>query len=426
MLTVRGGALLVAAVVLGLVARLIGVAELYIVAATAGALVIAGAIAVRLSTATISVRRGVSEDRILHGGRIEATLELRNDARIPAALLLVEDTAPRALAEDPRFVVPGLGAGRTASLSYPLAGTVRGRYTIGPARIRVRDPFSLAQRVRKYQTTDEVLVYPAIERLGALGAPGSHHVSGSSAVRRIFSSGDEFYTMREYVTGDDLRQVHWPSTAHRQTLMVRQQEQPWQAEATVLCDTRHASYLDVGANSPFEKAISVAASIIWHLADERYGVRLVTTGDEAHLVHGRRRGVSWRESLDRLAEVKPSRATTLGAAAATAARHGEGLFIAVIAPPPGNKPLPDHPDVLSLIATGRRFGARMAVVIAPGSGRARSRADETAGLLRAAGWKVTVVGAAEPLAPAWSALSGRASWRDRGASPTPSDLTAKP
>ncbi|MDP8969602.1 MAG: DUF58 domain-containing protein, partial [Actinomycetota bacterium] len=308
-ITQRGLALLGCAGLVWLVGRLLGIPELYIVAGSSAGLVAAGAVAVRLSSATISVRRDLTARRLHHGGSAEAVIELRNDARLPASLLLVEDGGHHALAAPPRFVVPGLGPGRTVTLSHRVYGNARGRFTVGPLRISVRDPFGATQRVRRYTATDEFVVYPRIEALDTDLPVGVHRGSGASQDRRLLSAGDEFYTMREYVTGDDLRMVHWPSTAHRARLMVRQQEQQRQSQATVLCDTRAAAHQGVGARSTLEKAVSAAASVIWHLADRGYQVRLVTEGQEQTAAVEPRAAL-----LERLAEVRPSRIPGLAAA----------------------------------------------------------------------------------------------------------------
>ncbi len=404
MVTRRGACLLVGAVALWAVGRFLGVAELYVVAAATAALVAVGALAVRLSTSTISVRRRVAPARIPGGGQGEVTVELRNDARVPAAVLLVEDTCHHVLSDPPRFVVTGLGAGRATSVRYALQGAARGRYVIGPLRVRVRDPFGVAQRIRRYRGTDDVVVYPRIEPLGGPASPGTPRGSGSSDTRRLFNTGDEFYTMREYVLGDDLRQVHWPSTARRQTLMVRQQEQPWQAEATVFCDTRLVAHRDVGPSSSLEKAVSVAASLVWHLADEGFRLRLVTETDIRPDLT--RRTQPWELLLDRLAELAPSRAASLAPALQRLrAAGGEGLLAAVVAPPPGDEPVARHPDVRALLATGRAYGGRVALVVDPGR-QARDRATDLAGVLRAAGWRATTISPSQPLAERWRPLTG--------------------
>ena len=399
MVTRRGGALIFGAAALWATARFLGVSELYVVAVAALALVVCATIAVRVSTANVSMRRHVSPTRVLAGGTGEVTLELRNDARLPAALLLVEDACPATLAPAPRFVIPVLGAGRTTGVSYRISGEQRGRYTVGPVRLRVRDPFGLAQRIRRYTGREEVIVYPRIEPLEDPPAPGTHNGSGSSAIRRLFNTGDEFYTMREYVTGDDLRQVHWPSTAHRQKLMVRQQEQPWEAEATVVCDTRIEAHRQIGPQSPVEKAISLAASLVWHLADDGFTLRLLTEADQ------RTPAVQpWTVMLDRLAELEPTRLQSLSPALQRLrGGSGEGLLAVVAATPPGDEPVARHPDVRALLQAGRSFHGRLALVV--DNGRS-DRAAQTVALLRTAGWRATAILPSETLASAWRSLGG--------------------
>ena len=399
MITRRGGFLLFGAAGLWALGRFLGVAELYVVSVATAALVICSTIAVRIATANVSVRRTVAPTRLLSGGSAEVKLELRNDARLPAALLLVEDSCSTALSAPPRFIVPGLGAGRTTVVRYPIAGASRGKYLIGPMRLRVRDPFGLAQRIRRYSSREEVVVYPYIEPLEDPPAPGMHAGSGSSAIRRLFNTGDEFYTMREYVVGDDLRQVHWPSTAHRQKLMVRQQEQPWEAEATVLCDTRMPAHRHLGPGSPLEKAISLAASLIWHLADDGFTLRLITETEQ------RRPTVApWSLLLDRLAEAEPSKVEHLGPALQRLrGGGGEGLFVAVVAAPPGDGPIATHPDVRALLQAGRSFHGRMGLIVDTGRG---TRAADTVALLRTAGWRATVITPQQTLASQWRNLGG--------------------
>ncbi|HWB71985.1 MAG TPA: DUF58 domain-containing protein, partial [Egibacteraceae bacterium] len=399
LITPRGLALLGCALLAWLVGRLLGVAELYVAAASAGALVAAGAIAVRVGSESIAVRRGLTTRFIHHGGSAEVLLTLRNDARLAAPLLLVEDAHHRALAPPARFVVPGLVSGRSVTLRYRLHGATRGRFTVGPVRITVRDPFGATQRVRRYSGCDRVVVYPRIEPLGTDLPRGAHQGSRASPDRRVLLAGDEFYTMREYVTGDDLRLVHWPSTAHRARLMVRQHEQFRHAQATVLCDARAAAHVGAGADSTLEKSVSAAASVVWHLADRGYQLRLVTVERHGPAVIESRQAL-----LARLAELRPSRAASLAPAlAAMKAQGGEGVVVAVVAPPPGGGPPTRHPDVRALLGAGRSFSDRVALVVA---GRDDDRAQVLAALLVAAGWRAVTVSPSDRLADRWALVAG--------------------
>jgi uncharacterized protein (DUF58 family) len=412
MLTRRGVALLLGAVALTVVGRFLGVYELYVAAVTAAAVVLVGVVSVRLGSASVATRRSVTPQRLNFGGSGEVSLDLRNDARMPGSLLLVEDACPPALGARPRFVVPGLARGATVTLRYELGGGARGRYRVGPLRVRIRDPFGTAERVRRYRSSDELLVYPRIERLGAGMPSGSHHGSGSSDSRRLLNTGDEFHTMREYVTGDDLRQVHWRSTARRATLMIRQQEQPWQAQATILCDTRAASHAGPRSSERFERAVSMAASLVRHFADRRYQLRLVTETDIGAPVVER-----WEALLDRLAGAAPSRVAGLTPILGLlrAGSQGGGLLAAVLAPPPGTIAVARHPDLRALLAAGRGFSGRVALVVDPGGQEGSARARELAGLLAVGGWRAARVEAGRPFADSWQELLGRSGRQAVGA-----------
>lgn len=402
-MTPRGVAILAGAVLVIAVGRLLGVAELYVVGAATGALVIVAWIVARFASANVVARRTLSGTRLLAGGSVGVNLEVRNASRLPATLLLVEDRCPPSLGSSPRFVVPGLRPAQTQALPYRLTGTVRGRYAVGPVTIRVRDPFGLAERVRRYHRTDEVLVYPVIETLPRLPGGGIHRGSGSSNRRRLYAAGDEFYTMREYAQGDDLRQVHWPSTAHRQKLMVRQQELAWQAQATILCDARALAHRGMGPHSTLERTISATASVLWHLADQGYSLRLAT--DETKQPPPVER---WGVLLDRLAELRPGRATALNAALERLRGSGEGLLWAILAPPPGEEDLGTSPEVRALLRAGRAYSGRMAIVtVDRGRRLSFERGTSLARLLNASGWRAAALALDEPLVDVWRSLGAR-------------------
>lgn len=409
MLTSRGITLVTAGVLAWLAGRTLGIGELYAVSVACLAAVLLGVAYVRLSTGSVSSRRQVDQNRVVAGQRIEVSLELRNDAPLPSPTLLLTEQLPAAFAADghpadageARFVLGGLGPGRRAQAVYTAAAAVRGRYEVGPLEVRVRDPFGAAERVRRYAATTEVVVYPLVEPLPATAVRGVHMGAGAADTRRIFAAGDEFFGIREYVSGDDLRHVHWASTAHRQTLMVRQMEQPWQAHATVFLDTREHAHTG-GPHGTLEKAVSAAASVVNHLAQQGYVVRLVTD-----VSVGRIGPAPWQEAMDRLAVLRPSRSAAL-APSLNATRGGEGLFVAVLALPPGEVDPSRHPDMRALHGV-KGFGQRLALVTTtPGP---NPRAERTCGLLRGSGWQATTLRPGQPLAVAWDTLTRPASRR---------------
>ncbi len=400
-MTQRGVVVLAGGVLAWLVGRLLGIAELYAVAVAAVVLVGLSVAYVRLTTSTVDARRQVLERRISAGGEVPVAVDLRNAARLPTPTLLVADARPPGLhARDhvdgtARFVVPGIRPGRQVRLPYRLHAQVRGRYAIGPLTVRVRDPFGLAERVRRYTSTGEVIVYPRIEPLADGAIRGVHVGTATSDNRRVFSTGDEFYTMREYVQGDDLRLVHWPSTAHRQSLMVRQQEQSWQAHATLFLDARAAAHRGEGPDSTLEKTVSITASLVWHLADRGYAQRLLTDAPGGRLLTE-----SWDVLLDRLA-VLPASPYPAIAPALQKTRGGEGLFVAVIGVPPGRTPPPSSPEVRALSQV-RGYTQKLCLVVADRP--AEPRAEATAAVLGVAGYRAVTISPHEPLPARWAEL----------------------
>lgn len=397
--TARGTGLLLGSGVLWMVGRLIGVGELSIVAAAAVCLVVAGAVAVRTGSAAVAVRRRLSTSRLHHGEQAEVRIDLRDEARWRRApLMLVEDDCPWALGDRPRVVVAGLRPGASATVRYRITGSARGRYRVGPVRLGLRDPFGTVERVRRYHGSDEVVVYPRIEPLPAGVTHDGHRGTDRSGRPRHGSAGDEFHTLREYVPGDDLRLVHWRSSARRGKLLVRQRELRRESEATVFCDTRALAHRGAGPESTLERALSAAASVAVHLDGRGYRLRLLTDADERVPAVA-----SCAAVLARLAELEASDRPGLAALAGRRDPSGTGLFVAVVAAPPGRGPVTDHPDSRALVRAGRRHPDRIAVVVyATGDA---GRAGELARLLRASGWRATTLGVSEALPERWAEIS---------------------
>lgn len=408
--TRRGAALLLTGVLLSVLARLLGVAALMIVSVAGVALVGLALVGVRLGTRALTVQRQVSAARLPWGGTATVALTLRNGARLPTGVLLLDDESPAGLTiEPPRFLCPSLRPGGAVTVRYHLEGVARGRHRIGPLRVGIRDPFGLAERIWRSTAHHELVVYPQVEALSARPAHGAHRGTGASEDRRLLETGDEFYGLREYTTGDDVRRIHWPTSARQATLMIRQQEQPWDSRATVFCDTRAGLHGGAGSSPTLESAISAAASIIWHLADRRFELRLVTETDvrlpaPAH----------WSLLLDRLAELTPSPMAHSAPAVTRLRESGGGLLVAVLAPP---APAPAgaigaDPDLRALLAAGRTFSRRLALVTTPASPRSggarrngHRAAEELTTTLQASGWRAATLPAETPTAEAWAGLT---------------------
>jgi uncharacterized protein (DUF58 family) len=108
---------------------------------------------------------------------------------------------------------------------------------------------------------DVLTVVPAVHPLPLIKLGGAWESGGERVSRSVAIRGDDDAATREYRNGDDLRKVHWRSTARVGKLMVRREERPWQARATLLLDTRADSHRGDGPGSSFEWAVSAIASV---------------------------------------------------------------------------------------------------------------------------------------------------------------------
>lgn len=409
MLTARGVALSVLAVAAWALGRFLGVDELYVVSGAILAMLGLATASTRVSSARIAVRRHRTARHVHLGEVMPIELALRNDGRLPAALLLVEDRRPSGIGaardgdDGARFVVRGLRPRQVVDLRWRAIGRRRGRYTIGPLRIRLRDPFGFAERSRRYRGTDEVVVFPAIEDLRGSGTRGVRHGVDTSATNRALQRGDEFHTMRAYVIGDDLRYIHWPSTAHRGELMVRQHELPWQARAVVYIDSRMHVHRGVADRSTFERSVSAAASVLVHLQAHQYETQLLT--HDARPTTASRRA---DEALVRLAELSPATEDSTVATLREVQRAGDGLLVALLRPPTGTQSrggdqdahgdLTADPQVRALQQACRGYRTKVALIIAHDDG---PRCETMARVLRLAGWQCAVAPPGEALTDVW-------------------------
>ena len=173
-----------------------------------------------------------------------------------------------------RLLVGPLAPGESARAAYRLPTDRRGILTIGPLEIELSDPFGLARLSLTASGASELTVYPRIDDVEPLPlTTGNDPLAGAEHPNSLGRGGEDFYALRDYVVGDDLRRVHWPSTARHDDLMVRQDELPWQGRATVLVDVRSST----NTADSLELVISAAASIVASSAKRQDLVRLVST-----------------------------------------------------------------------------------------------------------------------------------------------------
>ena len=275
-LTTRGRSFLAAAAAAGLSAFILGERDLLRVAILLAALPLLAAAYVGRSRYKLACTRSLEPGRTPVGSSARVILRLQNLSRLPTGTLMLEDRLPFALGSRPRVVLERLGPHQASSVAYTVRADVRGRYPVGPLVIRLTDPFGLCELNRSFPSIDRLTVIPQVVPLPTVRLAGEYAGTGESRARSVAVHGEDDAATREYRRGDDLRRVHWRSTARTGELMVRREEQPWESRATVVLDTRVYAHRGEGPAASFEWAVSAAASIAVHLRHAGYKLRLVT------------------------------------------------------------------------------------------------------------------------------------------------------
>jgi uncharacterized protein (DUF58 family) len=272
-LTIQGWLVVITAVLMVAAGRLFGIVELYVLGAGAAALAVGALVTVARARLRLSVDRELHPPRVHAGSPSRVELHVANRAKRRTPMLTLRD--PVGEGRSATVVVAPLPPEGDVRATYRLPTERRGILRVGPLSVQVTDPFGLASVSAMAAAQVELTVWPAIDDVPPVPhTTGDDPHGGTDHPNALTSAGEDFYALRAYVMGDDLRHVHWRSTARRDELMVRQDEMPWQGRVTIVLDTRAAAHSEV----TFEQAVSAAASIVVACGRRRYLLRLVTTG----------------------------------------------------------------------------------------------------------------------------------------------------
>ena len=214
-------------------------------------------------------------------------------------------------------------------------------------------------------------------------------LTGESAHQRNSLLGPDDALIREYRPRDEVRRIHWPSTARTGTLMVRREEHAWEPSALILLDNRADAHTGLGPESSFEWAVSAGASIGLFLLDAGYDIDL--TDADGHTLAAE--GDSVREALlDHLTDIELSGGDDFANSLIGTRARGQ-LLIAVL----GRLSRADAIALTNLRRDGRLCRA---IVLHP----AEDDADDPAQILVANGWRVARSASQLTIPDAWSAV----------------------
>jgi len=341
MITRRGWALVGAATGLFVAGRILGLVELAVLAVAAVLTLLAAMAWVRIRAPHVIARRELKE-RLQVGvqGRVDVVVQ----AIQPTATLAVNDAfdGGRRAA---RLLLAPMHPGDEARAAYRFPTDRRGRYEVGPLRVTLTDPFGLVERSQFVLSTEQVIVYPRVRDVLPPAEMGGLDLDREQPqVRSRIEPSGEFHTLREYAPGDDLRHVHWRSTARRGQLMMRQNEARRRTPILLMLDVRPGAH----DRASFERAVEACASIVSAIdrTDRPVDV-LLSTGQLIGAAGRRHLGTV----MDELAVVEPHGPDRI---VATESRRRSGALVAIM-----GRPLAQDAAALGVLV---RDGGQLTVV----------------------------------------------------------------
>ncbi|PPK95246.1 uncharacterized protein (DUF58 family) [Kineococcus xinjiangensis] len=406
-LTARGWALVLAGGVASVAAVQLGQRDLLRLGVLLLALPVVALVLTARARSSLTLHQRSRPLTLPAGQRGSIDLTVRGTGGRAGVRVWLEDTVPFVLGTAPRLPVPPLPPGRTLDLRYTVSSEVRGAYRTGPAVLRIGDPLGLCDIRRTLRGTTAVDVLPAVHPLPAVPLGDSPGSGGGTARSSSASAEADDIALRQYRPGDDLRRVHWRSTARRGEVMVREDERGGRAEVVLLVDRRLGAHAGRGPASSLEWAVSAAASIGAHLQRRGYPVRLVHGGSRAH-----ERGIAVpaeaqaRALLHELAALRPGDDDDLRLAVQALGRSSAGMLVALLG-------AVDSEDTLPLVALRDRSTPAVAILqrthlwgraltTAPAPEAALQRAEL---VLSGAGWRTATASPGDEIADVWASLA---------------------
>ncbi len=342
-----------------------------------------------------TVRRRLTPPLAEAGEPLEVLVQVTTQRPSPLTAVFAEDAPDAELGRGVPFRLAATRVGEVTEVGYTLHPRRRGRFVLRGFAYRFTDFLGLWVHTVRSAAATPVVVRPAMTWLPG-GAAQSYGITGETPIPQTAIAGPDDVLVREYQPRDDVRRIHWPSTARAGTLMVRREEAAWDPTAWVVLDSRAGVHPVAGKVSPsFEALVSAAASIGTRLVRDGYAVGLVDAeGASHHVAADRPDGEdSW---LDPLIDVALTGAPDLLEATATLSRvGGEHLVVALLGGLDRS-----IADALASAAGARE--TRIALALAP-TPDGQPDWDAGAALLADHGWTVrSLPGGGDALAAAWA------------------------
>ncbi|MDX1662223.1 MAG: DUF58 domain-containing protein [Candidatus Promineifilaceae bacterium] len=211
---------------------------------------------------------------------IPVRITLRNEGRVPLPWLQITESVPPELSSGrrPNYAL-SLGGGERTAFTYKVRATRRGYYRLGPLFVRMGDLFGWQQQ-NAQSGLSYLTVYPRIIPLSQLGLPSRLPFGTIASNQRLFEDPARPNGVRDYRSGDSLRQINWKVSAHSNQLVVKTLQPAIALDTAIMLNLSAGDYSRRARYSAPEWAIEIAASLAAHLIERKQAVGLATNAQD--------------------------------------------------------------------------------------------------------------------------------------------------
>ncbi|NOY98805.1 MAG: DUF58 domain-containing protein [Chloroflexi bacterium] len=350
----RGRIFIVLLLLVGVLGSLVTGASIYVRLLYLSVLLIVGSwVWARLSLSGLTVVRWARSLRANVGDIFDEHFEIDNDNRWPCSWVEVRNEAPIPAASGSRLLTK-IGGHQKRSYLARTWLTRRGSFPLGPTRLSSGDPLGLFRASKRFPPSGVLVVLPMLVNVTSFPSPPGLLPGGKVVRQKALGVTPHAAGVREYVPGDPLRRIHWPTTVRRQRLMVKEFDQDPQAEVWLFLDIQQDVQASLEKDEPqarwdgwllgrkptfelppstLEYGVTIAASLAHYFIRQRRAVGLVAAGQTNIAISADRSVRQEEKILETLAFVKASGNLSLASlVAAQASQLPQGSSVVLITP----------------------------------------------------------------------------------------------
>ena len=307
----------------------------------------------RWSASGMGLARGSRVLRANVGDVFEENYELVNNSLIPAAWIEVLNQSRLPHAAGSRLITFVLGRQKRGYLARTWL-TNRGGFQLGPTKISTGDPFGLFSHAKVIAPKETLIVFPVINEIQSFSFPPGMLPGGQVIRSKSYDVTPHAAGIREYVHGDAMKRIHWPTSARRGQLMVKEFEQDPQAEIWLYLDSQKAIHYEKPYQqeelpldsmmfvkrpkfklppSTLEYSVSITASLAHYFIGQRRAVGYVSAGQTFNVLQAERSERQEAKILETLAFVEANGALSIAAlVTAQASQLPQGSSVILVTP----------------------------------------------------------------------------------------------